>query len=114
MSYLVTPFEVCSEALARPAKVRFVHLYAGIALRHSDTMDCVFRVDGEKVTVSIPCPALTELRGKEQKYLSDQQLVDIGTLHLRRTLEQGYDATDAELMIDRDRLRALGKELHYL
>jgi hypothetical protein len=114
MSYLVTPFEVSALALAKPAKVRFVHLYPGIALRHSDTMDCVFRVDGVKVTVSISCLALTELREKDKKYLSDQQLVTIAALHLRRTLEQGYDATDAELYIDNARLRALGKELGYL
>jgi hypothetical protein len=114
MSYIVTPFEVSSQALAQPAKVRFVHMYPGVALRHSDTMDCVFRVDGKRVIVAISCLVLTELREKEQKYLKDQQLVDISTLHLRRTLEQGYDATEAELYISPTRLRALGKELGYL
>jgi hypothetical protein len=43
--------------------------------------------------------------------LSDQQLAEIAALHLRRTLEQGYDATQAELFIDGALLRALGKEL---
>ena len=114
MSYIVTPFEVSSLALAQPVKVRFVHLFSAIATRHSDTIDCVFRVDGKSVTVSIACPALTELREKEQKYLTDQQLADIAALHLRRTLEQGYDATQAELFLDAHHLRALGKELGYL
>jgi len=114
MSYIVTPFEVSSRALAHPAKVRFVHLFPAIATRHSDTIDCTFRVDGHRVTVSISCPALTELRQKEKKYLSDQQLAEIATLHLRRTLEHGYDARDAELFIDPVQLRALGKELGYL
>src|SRR5690348_13351538 len=114
MSYIVTPFEVSSQALAHPVKVRFVHLYAAIATRHSDTVDCYFRVDGKPVIVSIPCPALTELREKEKKYLSDQQLADIAALHLRRTLEQGYDATEAELALDAMRFRALAKELRLI
>jgi hypothetical protein len=114
MSYIVTPFEVSSRALAEPVKVRFVHLFAAIATRHSDTIDCVFHVDGQRATVSISCLALTELREKEQKYLSDQQLAEIAALHLRRTLEHGYDATQAELFIDGIQLRALGKELGYL
>ena len=114
MSYIVTPFEVSSRALAGSVKVRFVHLYPAIATRHSDTIDCVFLIDGRHATVSISCPALTELREKEQKYLSDQELAEIAALHLRRTLEQGYDATQAELFIDGTRLRALGKELGYL
>jgi hypothetical protein len=114
MSYIVTPFEVSSLALAQPVKVRFVHLFSAIATRHSDTIDCVFRVDGKSVTVSIACPALTELREKEKKYLTDQQLADIAALHLRRTLEQGYDATQAELFLDGSHLRVLGRELGYL
>ncbi len=114
MSYIVTPFEVSSLALAQPAKVRFVHLFPAIATRHSDTMDCVFRVDGQSVTVSISCPALTQLREKEGKYLTDQHLAEIAALHLRRTIQRGYDATQAELFIDEAQLRALGKELGYL
>jgi len=114
MSYIVTPFEVSSLALAAPVKVRFVHLFPAIATRHSDTIDCVFRADGKSVTVSISCPALTELREKDAKYLTDQQLADIAALHLRRTIERGYDPTDAELFIDGNLLRALAKELRLL
>ena len=114
MSYIVAPFDVSSRALAAPVRVRFVHLFAGIATRHSDTIDCIFLIDGKHATVSISCLALTELREKEQKYLSDQQLAEIAALHLRRTLEHGYDATQAELFIDGTQLRALGKELRYL
>jgi len=114
MSYLITPFEVKSRAFAQPIKARFVHLFSAIATRHSDTIDCVFLLDGQHVTVSISCPALTELRERDRKYLSDQQLAEIAALHLRRTLEQGYDATQAELCIDATCLRALGQELGYL
>jgi len=115
MSYIVTPFEVTAKALSAPAQVRFVHLFPAIATRHSDTIDCWFRVNGQRVTVSISCAALTELRRqREGKTLSDQQLAEIAALHLRRTLERGYDATQAELYIDLAQLRKLGGEAGYL
>jgi len=114
MSYIVTPFEVSSKALGAPVKCRFVHLLSGIATRHSDTIDCWFRVNGHKVTVAISCAALTQLREREGKYLSDQQLAEIAALFLRRTLERGYDATQAESFLDDAGLRALARELGYL
>ena len=114
MSYVVTPFEVSAKALAEPVHCRFVHLLSGIATRHSDTIDCWFRANGQKVTVSISCAALTALREQEGKYLSDQQLAGIAALHLRQTLEKGYDPTQAELFLDLDELRKLGRELSHL
>jgi len=114
MSYIVTPFEVSSRGLAGPVKVRFVHLFSAIATRHSDTIDCVFLVDGKHTTVAISCAALTELREKDEQFLSDQQLAEIAALALRRTLQYGYDATLAELFIEGNQLRALGRDLGYL
>ncbi len=114
MSYLITPFEVSSRGLAAPAKVRFVHLFPAIATRHSDTIDCVFLVDGRHTTVAISCAALSELRMKEGTCLADQQLAEVAALALRRTLEQGYDATLAELNLGDAEIRALAHELGYL
>lgn len=114
MSYVVSPFEVTSRAFLEPVGVRFVHLYAGIATRHSDTMDCVFRVDGRSAMVAIPCSTLAALREREGKYLTDQQLVEIAALHLRRTLEQGYDPAETELILSDGHFRALALELGHL
>ncbi len=113
MSYIVTPFEVSSKALPAPAHCRFVHLFPAIATRHSDTIDCWFRVNGQRVTVSIHCAALTDLR-QQGVLLKDQQLAQIAALHLRHTLERGYDPTQAELFIDEPLLKKLGAELGYL
>jgi len=114
MSYIVTPFEVSSKALAAPAHCRFVHLFPAIATRHSDTIDCWFRVNGQRVTVSISCAALTALRHRTGRILKDQELAQIAARHLRHTLERGYDATQAELFIDGALLESLGTELGYL
>jgi hypothetical protein len=71
-------------------------------------------VDGLKATVAVSCATLAELREREGINLADQQLVDIAALYLRRTLEQGYEATEAELFLGGEQLRALGRELGYL
>jgi hypothetical protein len=114
MSYIVTPFEVSSKALPATAHCRFVHLFPAIATRHSDTIDCWFRVNGQRVTVSISCAALSALRQREGKLLKDQQLAQIAALHLRHTLERGYDATQAELFMGAPDLQKAGAELGYL
>jgi hypothetical protein len=114
MSYLVTPFEVSSKALGGSIHCRFVHLLSGIATRHSDTIDCVFLQDGKKVLVAISCAALTELRERDHKYLMDQQLAEIAALHLRRTLEQGYDLSASELFMKGEQLRQLAAELRFI
>lgn len=113
MSYIVAPFEVASKALPETVQVRFVHLYPAIATRHSDTIDAQFLVDGHKVIVSISCAALTELHERENVYLRDQQLAEIAALHLRHTLQAGFDPTQAELFVGGAELRALGRELRY-
>jgi hypothetical protein len=114
MSFFVTPFEVSSRGLSEPAQCRFVHIFPGIATRHSDTIDSVFRVNGHPVLVAIPCATLNELRDREQNYLTDQQLAEIAALFLKRTLENGYDPTQAELVLGETELRTLARELGYL
>src|SRR5208337_1953167 len=107
MSYIVAPFEVASKGLESPVKVHFVHLYPAIATRHSDSIDVVFLIDGRKATVAISCATLAELRVRGGKNLTDQQLADIAALHVRRTLQQGYDATEAELFLSGEQFRGL-------
>ena len=114
MSYIVTPFEVSSRSLEAPVNVHFVHLYSAIATRHSDSVDAIFLVDGRKATVAVSCATLSEVREREHKDLTDQQLANIAALHLRRTLEHGYDATEAELFLSGEEFRGLARELGYL
>ena len=114
MSYLVTPFEVATKGLGAPVQVRFVHLFPAIATRHSDSMDAIFLLNGRRVTVAISCATVSQLREREGKSLTDQQLADIASLHLRRTLEQGFEATVAELFLGGEPFRALARELGYV
>ena len=114
VSYVITPFEVSSKALNESARCRFVHLYPAIATRHSDTMDCVFLVNGRKATVAISCAGLKRLADQDHTPLRDQQLAEMAALHLRRMLDGGYDPTEAELFVGEEALRLLARELGYL
>ncbi len=113
MSYVVSPFEVSSKVLAGTVKCRFVHLLAGIATRHSDTIDCVFQAGGRRVTVALSCPAIVALREREGHVLSDQQLAEIAALCLRRSLEKGVDPSESELFVGDAGLRQSAKELGF-
>lgn len=114
MSYIITPFEVSSAALAEPAKIRFVHLLSGIATRHSDSIDCAFLVNGRRVLVAISCATLTELRERDEKVLTDQQLAEIAARFLRKNLERGYDGAMTELFLGGAEFRAVARELGIL
>ncbi len=114
MSYVVSPFEVNAKALATPLKCRFVHLYPAIATRHSDTIDCVFLVDGHTVTVAISCAAISALKERDRGPLSDQQLAVIAARFLRASLEAANNPDQAELFVGEGELLALAKELRYL
>ena len=114
MSYIVTPFEVSSKTLGEPVKIRFVHLLSGIATRHRDSIDCLFLVNGQRVLVAISCATLTELREREHKFLTDQQLAEVAARALRRTQEEGYDASLTELFLGGEEFRAVARELGIL
>jgi len=114
MSYLLTPFEVSSKTLGEPVKIRFVHLLAGIATRHRDSIDCVFLVNGRKVLVAISCATLTDLREQKNIFLTDQQLVEVAADALRRKLQDGYDASLTELFLEGDSFLTVAHELKLL
>ncbi len=139
MSYTVTPFEVASRISPEPVKVRFVCLMPGISPRHSDSIDCYFRVNGRRVVVAISCATLAEIRQREQMTFKDQQLVDIAAEFLKQTLRNGFDDivmpgrvaegdlvcqrtfleddgedTQAELILAGEEFRRLAREMGYL
>jgi len=59
-------------------------------------------------------PAAASAADASSLNLTDQQLADIAALHLRRTLEQGYEATVAELFLGGEQLLERARECGYL
>jgi hypothetical protein len=66
---------------------RFSKLIVGIATRHSDSVDVKFLVNGRPVWVAVPLPALSELRTRNGRALTDPEVIELAALCLTETLE---------------------------
>jgi hypothetical protein len=91
MSEMVEPFVVRARLTGEEYTVRFSHLWAAIATRHSDTIDCKFWVNGRRVIVALAHPGLVELRRQLGRSLSDVETAQIATAYLRECLESDRD-----------------------
>lgn len=97
MSQMVEPFTVRTRLTQEAYKVRFSHLWAAIATRHSDTIDCKFLVNGRGVVVALAHPAFVEFRQRAGRSLTDQETARIAAAYLRECLEAERD-TDRPLL----------------
>lgn len=71
---------------------RFYNLMTGISLRHSDTVDVKFLVDGKPVVIALPHAALSEYRQHTRQVLTDAETIQMAGLFLKKTLEkEGLD-----------------------
>ncbi|MBI2956498.1 MAG: hypothetical protein HYY26_04205 [Acidobacteria bacterium] len=99
MSEMVAPFTVRGRLTGEEFKVRFSHLWAAIATRHSDTMDCKFLVNGRGVIVALPHPGFVEFRRRAGRSLHDPEAAQIAAACLREYLEADNDPTIKTLAV---------------
>ncbi|MBI3667755.1 MAG: hypothetical protein HY236_16250 [Acidobacteria bacterium] len=85
-------FEVASEATEERYKVEFRWLQTAISLRHSDTVDVKFLVNGQGKIVALPHAALEEVCRKASKPLKDGFCARIAARHLEEALRTDWDA----------------------
>jgi len=67
-----------------------------IATRHADAVDVRFSVDGQTVTIALPCTAWVEQKKRTGKVITDQIAVQVAGRYLKQLIEEGYD-TQREL-----------------
>jgi hypothetical protein len=70
-------------------KCRFVYLQTAISLRHSDTVDAKFQVDGSGVVVALPHTAWSEYQKRTGQTLPDELAATVAALLLQEALERG-------------------------
>ena len=70
---------------------QFVYLQTAISLRHSDTVDVKFRVDGTPVVVALPHTAWIEYQHRTGQPLTDDCAAQVAASLLREGLERGDD-----------------------
>ena len=85
-------FEVTSELTGERIVVEFRWLQTAISLRHSDTVDVKFLVNGTGKVVALPHGALEQVCRKVGVGLSDDLCLRIAAEHLREALLTGTDA----------------------
>lgn len=76
---------------------RFVYLQTAISLRHSDTVDVKFRVNGAGVIVALPHTAWVEYQRQKGQALTDERATKVAATLLREALERGENVDLLEL-----------------
>ncbi|MBI4460820.1 MAG: hypothetical protein HY648_12280 [Acidobacteria bacterium] len=82
-------FEVSSVLDGKRYQCRFYNLMTGISLRHSDTVDVKFLVNGKGVVIALPHAAWAEHRQRSGRFLTDSDAIQIAGLFLKESLERG-------------------------
>jgi hypothetical protein len=82
-------FKAQSTLTGQDYQCRFVYLQTAISLRHSDTVDVKFRVNGEGVVVALPHTAWGEYQERTSKALTDERAARVAAGILKESLERG-------------------------
>jgi hypothetical protein len=102
MSTFVGPFDVTSTLTGETYRVRFSHLWNGIATRHSDSVDTKFLVDGRATIVGLAHTGFVQFHARAGRDLSDREASFVAAEYLRERLEQEderplYDVSASEI-----------------
>ena len=90
-------FSVSSQLDGKVYRCRFRHLRTGISLRHSDTVDVQFLVNGKGITIALPHAAFADRRMQTGIGPTDRDAIEIAGLALNDILERG-EWTEAPLL----------------
>ena len=82
-------FKVRSPLDQKTYHCRFHSLTTGISLRHSDTVDIRFLLNGAPIVLALPHAAFAEYRHQAGRALTDRDAVHIAALALQHLLERG-------------------------
>lgn len=88
-------FEVVSGLSGERYQVEYCWLQTAISLRHSDTVDVQFLVNGKATVLGLPHAALEEACRKAGAPLRDELCVRIAAAHLEEALRTGSAAESA-------------------
>ena len=102
-------FEVVSEITGDQHKVELRWMQTAISLRHSDTVDVKFLVNGAAKVVALPHAALEQATREVGVPLQDELCLRIAAEHLREALFTGADAEEDLLTVAPSRVVELVK-----
>ena len=82
-------FSASTPAGGKTYRCRFHTLMTGISLRHSDTVDVKFLVDGKGVVIALPHIVFAEHHRRTGRALTDAMAIQMAGLFLKELLEKG-------------------------
>ncbi len=85
-------FHVTDRWSGEDLRCRWKGTMVAIATRHADAVDVRFDVNGRPMWIALPCTAWVEQKQRTGKVITDQIAAQIAGLHLKRLIEEGYDA----------------------
>ncbi len=92
---------VCRGGDGTEYRCYLAYLQNAIALRHSDTVDARYLVNGKRITVALPHAALAEHARRAGAPLSDEEVGSLAASCLKDSLENGGDVTDIAVPAER-------------
>ena len=88
MSSFVGPFDVVSPLTGQTYRVRFSHVWNGIATRHSDSVDTKFLIDGRAALVGLAHTGFVLFRARAGRDLTDREASHLAAEYLKERLEE--------------------------
>ena len=79
----------------------FIFLQTAISLRHSDTVDARFQVNGTRITVALPHVAFVEYAQHHSDIINDERASRIAAVYLSEVLESGGAVEDLTVPAER-------------
>ena len=102
-------FEVTSEITGERFTVEFRWLQTAISLRHSDTVDVKFLVNGQGQVIGLPHAALEEACRQAGVPLTDPLCRRLAARHLEFVLRAGEDSEKELITLTRERVAELAR-----
>ena len=106
-------FGVTSSLDGKIYHCRFYTLMTGIALRHSDTVDVKFLVNGRGVVIALPHSAWAEYQRRTGFFLTDSNAIPIAALFLKEMLERGEPVGEPFLTPTVQQTLDLAAKIHF-
>jgi hypothetical protein len=104
-----TEFECVSRADGTRFHCFFIFLQTAISLRHSDTVDARFLVNGKRITVAMPHVPFVEHEQRHGTAITDNQAAGMAALYLKQSLEAGAALED--ITVPAERVLELGQRV---
>ena len=105
-------FSVSSSLDGKNYHCRFHTLMTGISLRHSDTVDVKFLVNGKGTVIALPHSAVAEYRRQPGRSLTDADIVQIAGWFLKELLEKGDWTEESMVTVSPQQTLELADRVH--